>query len=80
MYFKTLGFNTLHQAGLMAGDLKVGHYLKVPPRIVFVNQIIGTILGCLFNYVVNEVRYIHLSSSSSSSYGFHGLKLSSRMS
>lgn len=45
----------MHQAGLMAGDLKVGHYLKVPPRIVFVNQIIGTILGCLFNYVVNDV-------------------------
>lgn len=60
MYFKTLGFNTLHQAGLMAGDLKVGHYLKVPPRIVFLNQIIGTILGCLFNYVVNEVCYMSI--------------------
>ncbi|KAI9312463.1 OPT family small oligopeptide transporter [Dichotomocladium elegans] len=54
MYFKTLGFNTLSQAGLMAKDLKVGHYLKVPPRVVFINQIIGTILGCLFNYIVNE--------------------------
>lgn len=50
----------MHQAGLMAGDLKVGHYLKVPPRIVFVNQIIGTILGCLFNYVVNDVCYLFI--------------------
>ncbi|KAI9263390.1 OPT family small oligopeptide transporter [Phascolomyces articulosus] len=55
MYFKTLGFNTLNQAGLMANDLKIGHYLKVPPRIVFLNQILGTILGSLFNYIVNDV-------------------------
>lgn len=53
MYFKTLGYNTLHQAGLMANDLKIGHYLKVPPRLVFFNQIIGTILGSIFNYIVN---------------------------
>ena len=57
MYFKTLGFNTLSQAGLMANDLKIGHYLKVPPRAVFFNQIVGTILGSLFNYVVNDVNY-----------------------
>lgn len=54
MYFKTLGYNTLSQAGLMANDLKIGHYLKVPPRVVFFNQIVGTILGSLFNYIVNN--------------------------
>lgn len=37
----------------MANDLKIGHYLKVPPRLVFLNQIIGTILGSIFNYIVN---------------------------
>ena len=58
MYFKTLGFNTLSQAGLMANDLKIGHYLKVPPRIVFFNQILGTILGSLFNYIVNDVTLV----------------------
>ncbi|KAI9013896.1 OPT family small oligopeptide transporter [Phycomyces nitens] len=53
MYFKTLGFNTLSQAGIMANDLKIGHYMKVPPRLVFLCQMIGTVIGCIFNYIVN---------------------------
>lgn len=39
----------------MASDLKLGHYMKVPPKMIFLNQIIGTIIGCLFNYFVNAV-------------------------
>ncbi|KAI8635988.1 OPT family small oligopeptide transporter [Parasitella parasitica] len=54
MYFKTLGFNTLSQAGTMTSDLKIGHYLKVPPRAVFLNQMLGTLIGCIFNYIVNH--------------------------
>ncbi|CAO3623532.1 unnamed protein product [Cunninghamella echinulata] len=54
MYFKTLGYNTLNQAGKMARDLKVGHYMKIPPRITFVSQIVGTAIGAIFNYIVNE--------------------------
>ncbi|KAI8358558.1 OPT family small oligopeptide transporter [Blakeslea trispora] len=54
MYFKTLAYNTLSQAGAMAGDLKIGHYLKVPPRAVFLNQLLGTFIGCIFNYIVNH--------------------------
>ncbi|ORX53662.1 OPT family small oligopeptide transporter [Hesseltinella vesiculosa] len=53
MYFKTLGFNTCVQAGRLANDLKIGHYMKISPRIVFFNQIIGTVIGCIFNYMVN---------------------------
>ncbi|KAL0080370.1 OPT family small oligopeptide transporter [Phycomyces blakesleeanus] len=53
MYFKTLGYNTMSQAGNMAADLKIGHYLKVPPRLTFLAQMIGTIVGCIFNYIVN---------------------------
>ena len=56
MYFKTLGFNTCVQAGRLANDLKIGHYMKVSPRIVFFNQILGTVIGCVFNYLVNVVR------------------------
>ncbi|KAI8370665.1 OPT family small oligopeptide transporter [Radiomyces spectabilis] len=55
MYFKTLGYNTMSQAGKMAQDLKIGHYLKVPPKMVFLNQIWGTVIGCIFNYIVNDV-------------------------
>lgn len=54
MYFKTLGYNTMAQAGVMANDLKIGHYLKVPPRMTFLHQMLGTIIGCIFNYIVNN--------------------------
>lgn len=57
MYFKTLGYNTLSQAGTMASDLKIGHYLKVPPRAIFLNQMLGTLVGCIFNYIVNHVSF-----------------------
>ncbi|ORX58719.1 OPT family small oligopeptide transporter [Hesseltinella vesiculosa] len=53
MYFKTLGFNTLYQAGNMGNDLKVGHYMKVPPRFTFGFQLWGTLIGSIFNYIVN---------------------------
>lgn len=43
----------------MANDLKIGHYLKVPPRLVFFNQIIGTILGSIFNYIVNYASILN---------------------
>ncbi|CEJ01109.1 Putative OPT family small oligopeptide transporter [Rhizopus microsporus] len=55
MYFKTLGYNTMSQAGLMAKDLKIGHYLKVPPRWTFFSQMAGTVVGCFFNYIVNKI-------------------------
>ena len=54
MYFKTLGYNTMSQAGVMARDLKIGHYIKVPPKMTFLYQILGTVVGCIFNYIVND--------------------------
>ncbi|CAO3663761.1 unnamed protein product [Rhizopus stolonifer] len=55
MYFKAIGYNTMSQAGVMAQDLKIGHYLKVPPRWTFFNQMVGTLVGCFFNYLVNKI-------------------------
>ncbi|KAI8048032.1 OPT family small oligopeptide transporter [Gilbertella persicaria] len=54
MYFKTLGYTTKNQAGILAQDLKIGHYLKVPPRMTFLYQVLGTVIGCIFNYIVNN--------------------------
>ncbi|CAO3695028.1 hypothetical protein G6F70_002764 [Rhizopus microsporus] len=55
MYFKTLGYNTLSQAGAMASDLKIGHYMKVPPRMTFLYQMLGTTIGAIFNYIINKL-------------------------
>ena len=34
----------------LAGDLKVGQYTKVPPRVMFLTQLWGCILGAIVNY------------------------------
>lgn len=49
--FKTFGC-TIYQASIFAGDLKFGHYMKVPPRIMFTIQIIATIIGCIWVTVI----------------------------
>jgi hypothetical protein len=33
----------------LAGDLKMGQYLKIPPRVMFLSQVWGTILGMSLN-------------------------------
>ncbi|KAL0960205.1 hypothetical protein HGRIS_011838 [Hohenbuehelia grisea] len=38
----------------LASDLKIGQYLKVPPRVMFVAQIWGTVLGAFVNYFVMD--------------------------
>ena len=32
----------------LAGDLKIGQYLKIPPRVMFLTQVWGTIFGWSF--------------------------------
>jgi hypothetical protein len=40
----------------LAGDLKLGQYLKIPPRAMFLTQVYGTILGAVVNY--SESRFM----------------------
>ena len=44
-YFKTFGFVTCSHAILFSNDLKLAHYLKVPPRFTFWAQIIATLVS-----------------------------------
>ncbi|CAG8719009.1 45676_t:CDS:10 [Gigaspora margarita] len=50
VYFKTYGYMSLAQCLLFVQDLKLGHYMKVPPRSMFISQIWGTFVGCIVNY------------------------------
>ncbi|OZJ01695.1 hypothetical protein BZG36_05370 [Bifiguratus adelaidae] len=50
--FEVYGYVSLIQALLLTSDLKLGHYMKIPPRHLFVCQITGTILGVITNYFV----------------------------
>ncbi|KAI0793278.1 OPT oligopeptide transporter [Abortiporus biennis] len=45
MLFKTYGFLPTTQALSFASDLKIGHYMKIPPRIMFMAQTVATIIS-----------------------------------
>ncbi|KAJ7537760.1 hypothetical protein O6H91_11G021300 [Diphasiastrum complanatum] len=47
--FKTYGYISMTQAVSFLQDFKLGHYMKVPPRSMFIVQIIGTILAAIVN-------------------------------
>ncbi|KAG0007020.1 hypothetical protein BGZ65_012381 [Modicella reniformis] len=47
MIFKTYGFITVQQAILFVQDLKLGHYMKIPPRDMFIFQMVGTMAAAL---------------------------------
>jgi OPT family oligopeptide transporter len=63
MIFKTYGYITVRQALLFAQDLKLGHYMKIPPRHMFSFQIVGTIIASFVslsttNYLMNSIPEI----------------------
>ncbi|PFH49334.1 hypothetical protein AMATHDRAFT_76236 [Amanita thiersii Skay4041] len=52
LYFSMWSHDVVSTSILLAGDLKMGQYLKIPPRVMFLTQVWGTILGAIVNYVV----------------------------
>lgn len=47
--FKTYGYISMVQGLTFVSDLKLGHYTKIPPRAMFLCQIIGTVIGGFVN-------------------------------
>ncbi|KAJ4767523.1 oligopeptide transporter [Rhynchospora pubera] len=43
--FKTYGYVSMSQAIMFLGDFKLGHYMKIPPRSMFLVQLVGTIVA-----------------------------------
>ncbi|KAG8706561.1 hypothetical protein FRC09_002348 [Ceratobasidium sp. 395] len=46
MIFKTFGYITMTQALAFVSDLKLGHYMKVPPRLMYLSQVIASLISC----------------------------------
>ncbi|CAN6479729.1 unnamed protein product [Victoria cruziana] len=44
--FKTYGYISMTQAISFLSDFKLGHYMKIPPRSMFVVQLVGTLVAC----------------------------------
>ncbi|KAF9550275.1 hypothetical protein EC957_001182 [Mortierella hygrophila] len=51
MTFKCYGYMAMYQCNFLLSDLKLGHYMKIPPRCMFVGQLWGTLIGSVFNYL-----------------------------
>ena len=45
MMFKTWGYITMAQALTFSSDFKLGHYMKIPPRIMFTCQVVATMVA-----------------------------------
>ncbi|KAF8977122.1 hypothetical protein BGZ52_007337, partial [Haplosporangium bisporale] len=52
--FKTYGYIVNVQALTFAADLKLGHYMKIPPRTMFMAQILSTLLCGLINVLTAQ--------------------------
>ncbi|CAN4092295.1 unnamed protein product [Withania somnifera] len=61
--FKTYAYMSMSQAVSFLQDFKLGHYMKVPPRSMFIVQLVGTILGGTINmgvawWLLNSIEHI----------------------
>lgn len=52
MVFKTFSYISMRQAVNFVGDLKLGHYMKIPPRVMFHSQVIATIVSVFVSVLV----------------------------
>ncbi len=53
--FKCYGYLAMGQALDLISDLKLAHYMKIPPRQMFLTQILGTVIGCVVNLIVVRI-------------------------
>ncbi|KAJ3093378.1 hypothetical protein HDU96_002334 [Phlyctochytrium bullatum] len=52
MAFKTLSYMSMYQGLALVSDLKLGHYMKIPPRIMFGVQLVSTVMAAVVNVFV----------------------------
>ncbi|XP_019152874.1 PREDICTED: oligopeptide transporter 4-like [Ipomoea nil] len=50
--FKTYGYMSMSHAVSFLSDFKLGHYMKIPPRSMFLVQVFGTIIASTTNTIV----------------------------
>jgi len=55
--FKTYGYIAMYQAIVFLADLKLGHYMKIPPREMFIVQTVGTVIAGLMNVGTAYMMY-----------------------
>lgn len=54
MIFKTISYISTNQAVGFAADLKLGHYMKIPPRIMFSVQVAASVISSIVTVCVQD--------------------------
>ncbi|KAG2117614.1 OPT oligopeptide transporter [Suillus clintonianus] len=60
MIFKASAYMGTNQAVGFAGDLKLGHYMKVPPRLMFTAQVLAAFLSCIVVTLVQNWMFANI--------------------
>ncbi|CAH0052080.1 unnamed protein product [Clonostachys rhizophaga] len=60
MIFKTFGYITMSQSLHFISDLKFGHYMKIPPRTMFMCQVVATTFSCFIQITVLNFALHHI--------------------
>ncbi|EIW64935.1 OPT oligopeptide transporter [Trametes versicolor FP-101664 SS1] len=60
MVFKTFGFVSMYQSLFFLNDLKIGHYMKIPPRVMFMAQVVASTLACFVCVGVQEWQFANI--------------------
>lgn len=54
MYFTVFGYNGVSQGQLLARDLKFAQYAHLSFRATFTFQVLGCVIGAIFNYIMMQ--------------------------
>ncbi|KAL6698383.1 OPT oligopeptide transporter domain-containing protein [Trichoderma pleuroticola] len=60
MMFKNYGYISMAQALYFAQDLKLGHYMKVPPRVMFTSQLLASVWSAIVQIAVMNWALGHI--------------------
>ncbi|TDL22398.1 glutathione transporter [Rickenella mellea] len=60
MIFKTFSTASSSQATQFSADLKLGHYMKIPPRLMFSAQLIASVLSALTAVLVQSAMFANI--------------------
>ncbi|OJJ46046.1 hypothetical protein ASPZODRAFT_152280 [Penicilliopsis zonata CBS 506.65] len=63
MLFKTYGYITMNQGLSFCSDMKIGHYMKLPPRVTFAAQMVSCLWSsivqiCVMNWALGSIPHI----------------------
>ncbi|KAJ3077029.1 hypothetical protein HDU98_009430 [Podochytrium sp. JEL0797] len=67
MTFKTLSSVAMAQGLTLVSDMKLGHYMKIPPRSLFLAQFVGSVLGAVISTGIATILCDQLNGNSGAS-------------